>query len=199
MPGSGDANVVSFGAIIENTSGAVAHDSVVSIWLVDADGERIDGPVEGASAFDQRLTRLLPGERVGVGATQSVSDEVADLDVEIKPATEWLALDREYWLHQPVVARDVTIVRVPGSTTIEFTVDAAYTSEMVPGGFGTRGDYIAIFRDAAGTLVGGVDCCVPLAASDVVSPGRSRGALALHYGVPERADDSHTEVYVLLG
>lgn len=203
VQGDGETpGAVSYGVIIENASGAAALNSFVSIWLIDSAGERIGGPASGEPSLRARLTRLLPGERVGVGATEpSYDGEVADLQVEVEAAAEWVSpLGSENWLLQPVVARDVATERGADSTTIAFTVDAGYTSEMVPGGLGSYGEYVAIFRDAAGAVVGGAGCCAePVGAAEVVTPGQSREELHLDHGVPARADDARTEVYVLLG
>jgi hypothetical protein len=193
---------VSYGAVVENTSRAAAVNSFVSVWLIDADGNRIDGPTSGEPWLTVRLARLLPGERIGLGATGPPPDrEVAGVEVGVEQPAAWVyPLDGENWLLQPVVVRDVATERGADGARLVFTVDAAFTTAMVPGGIGPNGSYMAIFRDAAGAVVGGADCCTePSGSTEVVTPGRSQAALQLDFDLPARADAARTEVYVLLG
>ncbi|HEY8453803.1 MAG: hypothetical protein FWJ70_08015 [Micromonosporaceae bacterium] len=193
------AELLSYGVIVENPGRYVAADVVVHIHLRDAEGRTID-EITGEPADDpqrQAVTRLLPGERIGLGRTvPHYGAEVADMAVEVEVGG-WTTVDDGIWWHRPVTTREVTTRESAGVTTVSVTVDAAYTSDMVRGRLWIGGHFTAIFRDGTGAIVGGADCCHGTGRTQVeVPPGRSQAELHLENGTPARADLSRTEVYL---
>jgi hypothetical protein len=196
------ADILSYGVVVENTSDEfVALDSTVSISLLDSDGNPIDeisGEPTDQPARRQSVTRLLPGERIGFGGTvPHHGAEVADLAVDVETAT-WAPVAADRWWSQSITASDVTTQDTTGASVLRFAVDAAYTQEMVGGELVIGGHFTAIFRDSAGAVVGGADCCHDAGGNAPVEvpPGQSEGQLTLDFGTPAGADDARTEVYL---
>lgn len=196
------AELLSYGVIVGNPSEFMALDVSVDIRLLDADGQPID-EISGEPADDpeprrQSLTRLLPGEQIGLGRTvPHYGGEVVELAVDVEAAS-WSPVSDQLWWSHPITASDVTTQDTGDSSVLRFAVDAAYTDDMIRGQLWIGGHFTAIFRDAGGAVVGGADCChgtggqVPVE----VPPGRSDVELNLEHGTPARADDTRTEIYL---
>jgi hypothetical protein len=188
------SGLVSYGAIIENTSGTVAHRIPVSLWLLDAEGDRIPGST-GHDWGGLVVAQLLPGQRLGIGDTNVLSEDeqAADLEVVIEEPDEWQTLDETVFYHHPVIASDVTTERTERGATLSATVDATYTFEtLVPGSAGIRGNFVPIFRNSEGRIVGADECC-----ERFIPPGSFREALDFAVPPPPEADDARTELYVV--
>jgi hypothetical protein len=194
-------NILSYGVVVENTSDYVAHNVSVDVRLLDAGGNTID-EISGEPITDpslsQVLTRLLPGEHIGVGSTTPhFGAEVTDVRVELEPDL-WSSVVDDVWAHQPITTSEVATQRGRDGSTLTFTVDAAYTIEMLRGRLRVESHYSAIFRDGDGAVVGGASCCTEPGGPDVtveLPPGRSQAALHLDDGTPAVADDARTEIY----
>lgn len=195
------ADLLSYGVMVENPGEFVALDVLVQIRLLDADGEPIDEisgeRTDNPEPQPRAITRLLPGERIGVGRTvPHYGSDVAELDVRVEVG-KWSPVYGDLWWFHPVSATDVATSDGPHGPTLGFTVDAAYTGDMIRGQLWVGGHFSAIFRDADGTIVGGADCCHGTGQTQVeVPPGRSQAELYLENGVPAQADPSRTEVYL---
>jgi hypothetical protein len=189
-------HIVSYGVTVENTSQAVAHATSISIWLVDADGNRMTNPAGAAEPWLTRsISRVMPGQQLALGDMHALRDEhrPAELRVEIEAPEGWERFDNSYWLHRSVTAGSVTTERSGHITVLSFLVDAPYTPDMLPrGAAGTRPEFVAIFRDRDGAIVGGYECC----GSIFMPPGQSQQQLTLD-GTPPETEDSRTEIYLL--
>ncbi|HEY8474016.1 MAG TPA: hypothetical protein VIL37_15455 [Natronosporangium sp.] len=195
------ADLLSYGVLVENPGEFVALDVMVQIRLLDAEGEPIDElsgeRTDHPGPQPQAITRLLPGERIGVGRTvPHYGSDVAELDVRVEVGT-WSPVQGDQWWFQPISASEVVASDGPRGPTLGFTVDAAYTDDMIRGQLWVGGHFSAIFRDAGGAIVGGADCCHGTGQTQVeVPPGRSQAELYLEYGLPAQADPARTEIYL---
>lgn len=201
--GDTSADLLSWGVVIENTSDEyMAVDGAVTVRLLDAAGDTIDElsgePTGEPVPALPTLTRLLPGERIGFGHTvPHYGADVVDLAVEVE-AGFWQPVNERHWSAHPITATDVTTQRTGDRVTLGFTVDAAYTSDMVSGQLWIGGHFSAIFRDDSGAVVGGADCCHATGGNVPVDvpPGRSQAELLLDFEAPAQADDTRTEIYL---
>jgi hypothetical protein len=201
--GDTDADLLSWGVVLENTSDQyVAFDGLVTVRLLDADGNPIDElsgePSDEPVQFLPALTRVLPGERVGFGNTVPHDGaEVAELAVEVETGS-WQPVYEDFWWAHPITATDITAQRTSDGSTLGYTVDATYSEEMIRGQLRIGGHFAAIFRDGDGAVIGGAKCCHGNGGEVAVEvpPGQSQGELTLADGVPAAADDTRTEVYL---
>ncbi|GIG69521.1 hypothetical protein [Phytomonospora endophytica] len=176
--------VFSYGVIVENTSDRVAFQTTASVRFTDASGLDVMAP-EG-SFLDGRVTVVLPGERVGFGATfLSVAKGAEKMDVELVTA-EWWAKDNTALEFAPITVGDVATDRAHPPKQLMFTVTSGYTEQLVS----TRA--AAVFRDEAGKIVGGTTAPEPSA----LPSGESKGGFGVEYGMPLSAAPAATEVYV---
>jgi hypothetical protein len=201
--GDTSADLLSWGVVIENTSDEyLAVDGAVTVTLLDADGNPID-ELSGEPASEPvpslpTLTRLLPGERIGFGHTvPHYGADVADLAVEVE-ASFWQPVNASHWSAHPITATDVVTQRSGDRVTLGFTVNAAYTGDMVSGQLWVGGHFAAIFRDGSGAVIGGADCCHGTGGNNPVQvpPGLSQAELHLDFETPAPADDARTEIYL---
>jgi hypothetical protein len=197
------AELLSYGVVIENPSADyLALDVAVDIRLLDADGHPID-EISGERADDpeprrQSITRLLPGEQIGLGRTvPHYGSEVADLEVDVEAAS-WSPVYDEFWWSHPIAASDVTTQDTGDGAVLRFAVAAAYTDDTIRGQLFIGGHFTAVFRDGSGAVVGGADCCHGTSGIVTVEvpPGRSEGQLTIEHGPPAQADETRTEVYL---
>jgi hypothetical protein len=202
LPSTTGDTSLSWGVVIENTSDEyAAFDGVVTVRLLDAEGNQVDEisgePTDEPVQFLPTLTRVLPGEQVGFGNTvPGAGAEVAQLAVEVETGF-WQPVYDDFWWAHPVTASNITAAHTADGSTLGFTVDAAYTADMIRGELRVGGHFTAIFRDADGAILGGAKCCHGTGEAAVeVPPGQSRGELNLPDGVPERTDDTRIEVYL---
>jgi hypothetical protein len=200
--GDPEADLLSWGVMLENTSDEYAvFDGVVTVRLLDADGDPIDElsgePSDEPVQFLPVVTRVLPGERVGFGNTvPHYGADVAAVAVEVETGY-WQPVTGGAWWTQPITASAVTTQDTSDGSTLSFTVDAAFTEDMIPGELRIGGHFAAIFRDSGGAVIGGAKCCHGTGEAAVeVPPGQSQGELNLRDGIPADADDARTEVYL---
>jgi len=200
-------SMVSIGAVVANTSTHTAHRALVTFNVLDSAGESavlttiLDQPRE--------IPVILPGERIGVGGQFWIRSEdgqrveVARVNATVSGAT-WTATatpDTPAATGDPAAEADATTAG--GITTRHLEtrrhgtdqIDATVTYEV-------RSPYCrkwtsvgtsAVFRDDAGTVVGGgFD---PTVSPSACLPGQHPGSTLLPSSLPPAAADTRTEVY----
>jgi hypothetical protein len=187
--------LASYGVVVENTGrGLVAVKVALSVRLTGADGRPVHDTVQGTAGSDATnriVIQVFPGQRAGIGATTYVDRPgVAGIHVDAGPAT-WLPSGNGL---VEVAALDASgvAVKVPGG---RFPAVVTFT---VTSGFHEAVDHPAaqaVFRDAAGRIVGGTgpDRTNP---ADRYGPGTSHGEIDVTYGLPRGTDATRTEVYL---
>ncbi|MEU3269327.1 hypothetical protein ABZ639_00690 [Saccharomonospora sp. NPDC006951] len=182
-------DALSYGVVVENTSDAyVAEFPAVSVAVLDGNGEVVAAGDELALRHD--LTVVMPGERIGMGDAFNVGNLGLDpasveLDVTIGDA-RWRPVEDSG--HAAVVAGAVTVGDVDDSwVELTFEVTSRYSGVLA------SAQAYAIFRDSEGVIVGGA----PPMGGQRLSPGKSEGTLEVRDRLPETADETKTEVYVL--
>ncbi|WFE23652.1 hypothetical protein O7621_10470 [Solwaraspora sp. WMMD937] len=203
--------MVSIGAVVANTSTHTAHRALVTFDVLDDAGESavlttiLDRPRE--------IPVILPGERVGVGGQFWIRSEdgqrveVARVNATVSGAA-WTATataDTPDATADAAAEADADAVATTagGITTRHLQtrrhgtdqIDATVTYE-------TRSPYCqkwtsvgasAVFRDDAGTVVGGgFD---PTVSPSACLPGQHSGSTLLPSSLPPAAADTRTEVY----
>lgn len=140
-----DERVLSFGVVVENRTDEIARLTLVRVELTDG--------ADGCCPQEHRFTipKLLPRQRVGVGATVRISEpDISGIDVTVQGpvATDPTPLWREP--EEAVATGDVEVSFSPANEpAVGFTVRSAST---------TAPDEVAayaIFRDADGAIIGG--------------------------------------------
>lgn len=184
IPLGGDAWALSYGVVLRNAGADAASLTTVTATATTSSGEPVGGLIPRSVQH-----YLAPGATVGLGATVPAVDVgldelPGDLVFEVK-TREWVSADDDAYDFPAFTASDVALVRAgDGSAEITFT-------GTVADGPKTIGSMSAIFRDAAGRLVGGAE------SSDVEGGlGLTSGpmSLRLEWGAAEGA--SRAEVYV---
>lgn len=160
-PGStpGDP-VLTFGAVVENTSELVVQGVTVTIDVRGADGNHIYRRLEDP----KEITRLLPGERFGFGHSIYMSTtEISEVRVELSGPEAWDRPENvEAALMGTLSAGGVTTsTGFLGEPVVQFTAASTFAGAVTPYGY-------AIFRNAAGKIVGGMSQNV-----GPIAPGKS--------------------------
>ncbi|HIV59310.1 MAG TPA: hypothetical protein H9902_15295 [Candidatus Stackebrandtia faecavium] len=176
---------VSYGALVENTSDTVAFMSVASVSVLDSDGEIIESGEEN-ELYQQGLTAIFPGKPVGFGATvpSKRAAEADSITVEIG-VDEWWSLEDAQAEFPEVTTSHVSVAEDDGETLVSYAVSV---TEGLPVSYAS-----AVFRDSDGAIVGGEAATQPQA----LAPGDSQQQLVCRHGLPEAADSSETEVYIV--
>ncbi|ROO62549.1 hypothetical protein EDC02_4530 [Micromonospora sp. Llam0] len=193
--------MVSIGAVVANTSTHTAHRALVTFDILDSAGESavlttiLDQPRE--------IPVILPGERVGVGGQFWIRSEdgqrvkVARVNATVSSAT-WTATagtpdattDAEGTTAGGITTRHLETRRQGTDqidATVTYEVHSPYCRKWTS--VGTS----AVFRDEAGTVVGGgFD---PAVSPSACLPGRHPGSTLLPSSLPPAAADTRTEVY----
>jgi hypothetical protein len=144
VEGGGPVTQVSFGVVVENRTDKVARLTMVT---VEIEGER-DDCCENTYGFT--IGMLLPGQRVGIGATRSAPGlRVTGIDVSVHgPADAETKLPPSDRRTTPI--EDVsTSFSSDNGPLVSFTTGLPYRSQDV--------DAFVIFRNADGDIVGGAD------------------------------------------
>ncbi|MGH3663913.1 MAG: hypothetical protein ACRDTQ_18910 [Micromonosporaceae bacterium] len=203
---SGDDNLVSYGAVLENTSQKRAAVVTVSLEILDAQGKSLVGKIS-EYALTRESALILPGKRTGISdCVYILSPDVASVEFTVTEV-RWLNVDPQHRYSAELSAKllktgwqkgrghtlhwdEEGISAVPDSDSLilKYEVDSGYTTLL------TNPDMSAIFRDAKGAIVGGTI----RSNVDVYSefpPGASRHVLRVKYGPPEGIDLKRTELY----
>ncbi len=193
VPGrTGPPGRISMGAVLENTGGRIAYRTRVTFAAVDADGQ----PAVHAghrSWLVQEVPVVMPGQRVPVGVAHpagpagSATARVARVTVTTS-VTGWLPPDSASF-------GTIAVRLTPGGATrddegtgaFDYVTESTWCAELKP-----RGTSM-VFRDRAGTLVGGD--LLPDGSPERCRPGVNRQRLATNpQAVPSAADPGRTEI-----
>lgn len=141
---------VSYGVVVENTSAWVAYVAAVSVRMVDADGGTIEDTVSGSGgALVRDVRAIMPGEQAVLGNGTFVDRAgIADLEVGIE-GVQWFPVENGVHEFAELTASDVVVTWEDGKATIDYTVNSGYAGEL------EKVWAEAVFRDAAGKIVGG--------------------------------------------
>lgn len=180
---------VSLGAVVHNTSSRVAYRTRVILRVLDAREQSVVADRSG-ELLRQEIPVILPGQRVAVGAWTFVREVRAGLPATV--AAVQVRLDTTHWLPADGFKQVTTVHRhtdraagEPASGSVDFAVTSPYCQPLAPRGVA------AIFRDNAGTLIGGTFAydnsrprCQPGTHDEFISATRS---------IPLTADPTRTE------
>lgn len=193
-PAGSGLGMVSLGAVVENTSGRVAYRARVTFRVRDARDASVV-PDNSGELLVQQIPAILPGQRVGVGAwTYLRADgsgrpvEVAGFAVEFGP-TQWLPREENADTFAQLSARHQHTERSTAAqhtATLHYSVESAYCRALTPRGVGV------VFRDTAGTVVGG---SFQTDNARRCEPGVAEQSISQVMGIPATVDDGRTEVY----
>lgn len=186
----------SLGAVVENSSHAVAYRTLIRFRVLDAAGKSASAPAFLSPQLVQEIPVILPGQRIGAGTFVYVAEtrglrptyaQVASFELEII-STHWLPSGTGF---AAVTASDLRPNRYdptdPTEIIIDYTVNSGYCWT-----FKSRG-VAAVFRDAAGTVIGGSLEWASTHGHFVCSPGRYDEWIGAT--VPQGTDDSRIEFY----
>ena len=138
------------------------------------------------SFLNGRVTVVLPGERVGFGATFLADpDATATMEVALTTAA-WWARDNPALEFGEITVADVATDRSHPPKNLMFAITSGYSENLTS----TRA--AAIFRNTEGEIVGGATAQEP----SPLPSGQSEGSITVEYGLPLSADPAETEVYV---
>jgi hypothetical protein len=191
----GIGGTVSLGAIVENTSTLVAYRTRVTLRVFDAQQQSVV-PQSYGRFLRQEIPVILPGQRIGVGASTAVRDgspgrPVAVASFEIDLGTpQWWPPDNDAHSFGPVTTSHQATKRdrvEPGSGSVTYTIESAYCAEIAARGVAT------VFRNGSGAVVGG-DLAVD-APGGRCRPGRFAESSSAFRSIPTDVDDSRTESY----
>ncbi|MEV0840208.1 hypothetical protein AB0I55_11710 [Actinocatenispora sera] len=194
---------VTWGAIIENTSGKATAAVELRITYLDRAGKKLK-----VEDFYERaaVPAVLPGRRTGVGGVTYLDDPaVAAVRIRVGTTRWWvepgtpptLAAGRirtdwrdkgeqvPYWGGGKIGA----FRNDRGTLYVTFRVDSSYRTVL------SRAGVTAVFRNAKGHIVGG-STMTDLGLDVVLPPGWSDQSLRVKYGPPEDVDEARTEIYV---
>ncbi|MEV0649725.1 hypothetical protein AB0I28_31160 [Phytomonospora sp. NPDC050363] len=189
--------VVSYGVVVENTSGWVAYLAAVSVRMVDGGGETIedtvsgtvgDGGADGAVVRDVRA--IMPGTQAVLGNSTFVGAEgIADLEVTVD-GVQWFPVENDEHEFAELTASDVRTTWGEGreTATLDYTVNSGYSGEL------EKVWAEAVFRNGEGVIVGGTHPSGTVAG--VHGPGASPGQIDVVGWVPSDVDDARTVVYL---
>lgn len=182
-----DNYYVTVGIMVENTSDYVAVATGIEVRLRDGSGDRLPHGLGDDGTLSVPV--LLPGQRFGVGATDLLDrGGTAELAVAVgEPAQWWPAEHRVAEFAQVTTGELSTIRDSPIELTLRFTIDSGY-----PVSVGRRTAF-AVFRNAAGEIVGGAN---DPARYPHVRPGRSFGDLRFQDVAQDVVDPSRTKIYL---
>lgn len=203
---SGGDDLVSYGAIVENTSRKMAAAFVLRLRIVDADGKNLVGRISDY-ALDSEPAFVMPGQRIGVSDCVYVKGPgVASVTMTVGEVA-WYAVDpKRYYSAQltgtvlktgwqkgrgqvPHWSEDgIKAVPAGDSLVVEFEVESAYTKLL------NRPNAAMIFRNAKGAVVGGAPRH-PLGVYTQFPPGKSRHVIRVNYGPPAGIDLSTIELH----
>jgi hypothetical protein len=194
---------VTWGAVIENTSGTATAAVELRITYLNRAGKKIK--VEGF--YEQAaVPAVLPGRRTGVGGVTYLDDPaVAEVRIRVgttrwwvdpgKPPTLTIGRIRTDWRDkgEPVPywggGKIGAFRNDRGTLYVTFRVDSSYRTVL------SRAGVTAVFRNAKGRIVGG-SSMTDLGLDVAVPPGWSDQSLRVKYGPPDDVDEASTEIYV---
>jgi hypothetical protein len=188
---------VDLGAVVENSSRAVAYRTLVRFRVLDAAGRSASAPESLSPQLVQEIPVILPGQRIGAGTFVYVAEKsilpttyarVVSVELEII-ATHWLPGDGGGFA--AVTASELHIRRYeptdPGQAIIDYTVASGYCSIL------ENRAVAVVYRDASGRLIGGGLVSPQASGKRACSPGRYDQWIGVT--VPPGADDARTEIY----
>ena len=172
-----DERTASYGFILENTSDEVATDISISVSAFDASGTAL------ASA-SHNIYVLRPGERMGIGDEfygENFATDVDDVQIQVSEPSEY-GLDD--------VPDDGTVTAEGINTTSdEYGLATTFTARSTYGEQLDSPQAYAIYRDAAGKIIGGSTGYVDFIAAN----GSTAGEVTSWDLIPNVAS---TEVYI---
>ena len=172
-----DERAVTYGFIVENTGDEIATDISISISAYDASGT--------ALASDSKTIYVLrPGESIGLGDEffgDSFSTEVDSIDVQVSEPSNYSVEDVPE--EGALTAEGITTTADDYSVTTKFTAKSTYGQQL---------DYpsaYAIYRNAAGDIIGGSSGSIDF----ITANGSTAGEVRSWELIPDIAT---TEVYL---
>jgi|GEM_PF-5378357 len=202
---AGDS-MVSWGAIVENTSATMTAVSTVYIEPYDTDGESLGADTDWDLAVE--VEHLMPGEVIGVGSTSYIDDgdfdglkmhigetiwfNPEDLDegslTTSDIATEWVDVGStsNYWSDDGISFPE----NERGDLQVTFTVTSTFSTLL------QDVSACVIYRDKDGDIIG-ASRPDDIGYSVDYPPGWSIRTLETSYGPPEGLDEGSIEVYAL--
>src|SRR5918998_2224919 len=172
-----DERTASYGFIIENTSDEVATDISISVSAFDASGTAL------ASA-SHNVYVLRPGEKMGLGDEfygENFASDVADVQIQVSEPSEYGLEDVPE--EGTLTAEGVTTTSDDYGLTTTFTARSTYGQQI------DSPQAYAIYRDAAGDIIGGSTGYVDFIAAN----GSTAGEVTSWDLIPNVAS---TEVYI---
>jgi hypothetical protein len=172
-----DERSASYGFIVENTSDELATDISISVSAFAADGTAL------ASA-SHTVYVLRPGEKMGVGDEfygENFAAEVAELQVQVSEPSDYGLEDVPD--EGALTAEGITTSADEYGVTTTFTAKSTYAQQI-------DSPYVyAIYRDAAGEIIGGSYDFLDFIAAN----GSTAGEVSSYENIPNIAS---TEVYL---
>ncbi len=202
---SGNENLVSYGAILENTDRKRAAVVTLSLRIADKRGKSLVTRLSDY-ALTRVVTLIMPGQRTGIAdCVYITSSDVAALRFTVTKVG-WLTVDPKHRYSASLKASVLdTRVRKGHGDTLYWGKDglrAVRTGDRLVVRFEVESDYTGllgdpevavVFRNSKGAIVGG-----SREIFDVYSefpPGTSEHEMLVKYGPPEGIDPSRTGVY----
>lgn len=198
--------MISWAAIVANTSSTMTAASTVFIRLMDAEGNRIDS----YSGTAVRIPNLMPGEEIGVGNTGYIdAGDIFDAHIDLVD-TEWYEPSQTALAEGSITTSDFIIERVNigdtesywgsdgisaptnelGDLRVTFTVTNTYPDTF-------QNIFLcAVYRNADGEIIG-ADSSGEVFFSVDYPPGQSIRIFESEYPPPPATDDDRTIVYPL--
>jgi hypothetical protein len=196
---------ISIGVILENTSASVAYQTRITFKLFDAARK----PLPKLPSVDVDIPIILPGQRIGAGASEYQVDPVASSFEAQLGTTTWLSR-ATLGGFAPVTARYLRTEPIDAQFPKFVSIRSAVTSTNCRSLRNQKS--AAILRDSQGDIIGGAlevsDNGVPFrdAKGNVTiveqppptascSQGSREASIVPIAGVPPTTDNARTEVY----
>jgi hypothetical protein len=195
-----DGVTVSIGAILRNTSAATAYRTRVSITIFD-DRQQPVGDPQRKKDLQLEVPVLPPGQQVGVGAVGLVTErEDLSPTVVTRVAVELTAAQ---WWPPDTSALSTTstahLLRVEWNGPDRSDANVIYRANWPACHDAHPRGTVVVFRDATGTIVGGViDGAQKMAYADpgACRPGSGEQYLYTRSARPAGTDDAKSQVFV---
>lgn len=204
----GDDNLVTYGAVLENTDPERVATVQVGVQILDRQGRSLIDAL-----YTHRIVRhLMPGQRGGVTDCVYLNGpNVATVRLTVEQVA-WSPVDPKRWYSAPLSATllDTGVRKGEGDTLywgkggmraipagddllVRFEVTSGYAG-VVDRRIGVARPGVAVvFRNAAGAIIGGSDEIFSVYAQ--YPPGRSEHTMQVKYGPPPGTDTSKIEIY----